>query len=201
MPDPVGVGLARNSLSRGDRMARIGAVHRRRPPTMSARAVRRHCQPLMARAQAGQARHFTWHPERMAVVAAYVTNQIRERYPDLRVPPHGVWRRFEAQGVDRWGAVAQEHGLAAQGARLERARARIDLAVTTALLGAHVLSHWHFRDAVSGHTLMGSEAISVASLRWWSAGALSSDPHQPCRTDAVALERLLTPDLERHGEV
>ena len=111
------------------------------------------------------------------------------------MPPHGVWRRFEAQGVDRWGAVAQEHGLAAQGARLERARARIDLAVTTALLGAHVLSHWHFRDAVSGHTLMGSEAISVASLRWWSAGALSSDPHQPCRTDAVALERLLTPDL------
>lgn len=162
---------------------------------MSVRAVRRHCQPLMARAQAGQARHFTWHPERMALVAAYVTSQIRERYPDLRVRPHGVWRRFEAHDIDRWGAVAQAHGLASGPCRLERARAQVDLAFTAALLGAHVLSQWHYRDAASGHTLMGSEAISVASLRWWSGGALSSDPHQPCRTDAVALERLLTPDL------
>ncbi|WP_290640295.1 DUF1688 family protein, partial [Aquabacterium sp.] len=91
------------------------------PTLMSAQAVRRHSAAIMALAQAGQARHFTWHPERMALVSAYVSNVIRQRYPDLDVPYHSRWRHFEYGGVDRWAVVAREHGLDAPSARLERA--------------------------------------------------------------------------------
>ncbi|MBI2733722.1 MAG: DUF1688 family protein [Aquabacterium sp.] len=162
---------------------------------LSARAVRDHSTAIMSLAQAGRARHFTWHPERMAVVSAYVSNLIRQRYPDLKVPYHSRWRHFEAGGVDRWSAIAREHGLDAMSARLERARARVDLAITSVLLDAGAGPSWQYRDQSSGQTLGRSEGLGVASLRWWAAGGLSSDPHRPCLADAKGLERVQTADL------
>lgn len=162
---------------------------------LSAHAVRTHSQAIMALAIAGQARHFTWHPERMALVSAYVTGVIRQRYPDLKVPYHSRWRHFESGGVDRWAQLAHEHALHAPSARLERARARVDLAVISVLLDAGSGPSWHYADLPTGQTLARSEGLGVASLRWWAGGGLSSDPHQPCRTDALGLERVQTADL------
>lgn len=162
---------------------------------MSAQAVRRGSSVIMALAQAGQARHFTWHPERMALVSAYVSNVIRQRYPGLDVPYHSRWRHFESGGVDRWAGVASEHGLNVPSARLERARARVDLAFTCMLLDAGAGPSWHYTDQPGAQRLTRSEGLSVAGLRWWSSGALSSDPHQPGRVDACGLERVLTADL------
>lgn len=162
---------------------------------LSAQAVRLHCQALMARAQAGLARHFTWHPERMALVSAYVTQVIRERHPDLRVPRHSRWRHFAAGNVDRWAQVASRHGLDRPAMRLERARARVDLAVISVLLDASAGAAWGYADLSTGQQLAGAEGLGVASLHWWAGGALSSDPHHPCRADAVGLERLPTADL------
>lgn len=162
---------------------------------LCAQAVRTHSAAIMALAQVGQARHFTWHPERMAVVSAYVSGVIRQRYPDLKVPYHSRWRHFEAGGVDRWSAVASEHGLDAPSARLERARARVDLAVVSVLLDAGAGPSWHYQDQASGQTLTRSEGLGVASLRWWAGGGMSSDPHHPCQADAQGLERVQTADL------
>jgi len=162
---------------------------------LGAQAIRAHSAAIMALAQSGQARHFTWHPERMALVSAYVTGVIRQRYPDLRVPYHSRWRHFEAGGVNRWAAVAHEQGLDAVHARLERARARVDLAVISVLLDAGAGPSWQYRDLATGQTLNRSEGLGVASLRWWAAGGLSSDPHQPCRADAAGLERVQAADL------
>lgn len=162
---------------------------------LSAQAVRRHSTAIMSLAQSGKARHFTWHPERMALVSAYVTNVIRQRYPDLKVPYHSRWRHFEAGGVDRWSAVAREHGLDAHSARLERARARVDLAVISVLLDAGAGPSWQYKDVPSEQTHGRSEGLGVASLRWWAAGGLSSDPHHPCQADAIGLERVQTADL------
>ena len=162
---------------------------------LSAQAVRMHSQAIMALAQEGKARHFTWHPERMALVSAYVTGVIRERYPDLKVPYHSRWRHFEAGGVDRW--LATEHELALDGPhqRLARARARVDLAVVSVLLDAGAGPTWQYLDAPSGQTLVRSEGLGVASLRWWANGGLSSDAHDPARADADGLERVQTADL------
>jgi hypothetical protein len=162
---------------------------------LSAQAVRQHSAAIMALAQEGRARHFTWHPERMAVVSAYVTGVIRQRYPDLNVPYHSRWRHFEAGGADRWATLAHEQGLDAPAARLERARARVDLAMISVLLDAGAGPSWKYQDLPTSQTLTRSEGLGVASLRWWAAGGLSSDPHQPCRTDAQGLERVLTADL------
>lgn len=162
---------------------------------LSAQAVRAHSRAIMALAQAGKARHFTWHPERMALVSAYVTGVIRQRYPDLKVPYHSRWRHFEAGELDRWSQVAHEHGLDGPTARLERARARIDLAITSVLLDAGSGPSWQYLDVPSGQTLTRSEGLGVASLRWWASGGLSSDPHHPCQADAIGLERVQTADL------
>ena len=162
---------------------------------LQADAVRRHSQAIMALAQQGQARHFTWHPERVELVSAYVTGVIRDRYPDLKVPYHSRWRHFEAGGVDRWAQVSHEAGLDGASARLQRARARIDLAVVSVLLDAGAGPSWQFNDGGSGQTLVRSEGLGVASLRWCASGVLSSDPHEPLRADADGLERVQTADL------
>jgi len=154
---------------------------------LSAQAVRRSAQALMQAAQAGQSRYFTWHPERMAVAAAYVAGVIREQYPDLRVPYHSRWRHFEAGGLDRWAMVAHQHGLDGPAARLERARARVDLVVISVLLDAGAGASWRYDDAETGQTLTRSEGLGVASLRWWAKGALSSSPAHPLRADAQTL--------------
>jgi len=154
---------------------------------LSAQAVRSHSQAVLALAEADEARHFTLHPERMDVVAAYVLQVIRDRYPDLKVPYHSRWRHFEAGGADRWGLVADSTGLAAPHKRLERARARVDLAITSVLLDAGAGPTWTYQDAPSGQSLSRSEGLGVASLRWWAAGGLSSDPHHPAQADAQGL--------------
>ena len=157
---------------------------------LSAKAVRRAASAIMQAAQAGQATHFTWHPERVAVAAAYVAGVIRERYPDLKVPYHSRWRHFEAGGLDRWAMVAHQHGLDGHTARLERARARVDLVVISVLLDAGAGAAWSYADAETGQTLTRSEGLGVASLRWWAQGALSSHPQHPTQADAKALARV-----------
>ncbi len=162
---------------------------------LTAQAVRQHSQAILARAQAGQARHFTWHPERIDLVGAYVGGVIRERYPALNVPYHARWRHFEAGGADRWAALSHEHGLDGAHHRLQRARARVDLAVVSVLLDAGAGPAWRYTDAATRQLLERSEGLGVASLRWWAAGGLSSDPHEPLRADAIGLERVQTADL------
>jgi len=151
---------------------------------LRADAVRSHCAEIMALAEDGCAPHFLWHAQRLPETAAYVADTIRLRYSDLNVPYHSRWRHFEAGGVDRWGALAQSHGLS--GAEL--ARARIDLVIPSVLLDAGAGAEWRYRDAGSGMELGRSEGLGVASLNLFASGALSSDPKQPLRADAAALQ-------------
>ena len=162
---------------------------------LTARGVRRQCQALMARAQANETRHFTWHPERMELVSAYVTRVLRERHPDLQVPPYSRWRHFEAGGVDRWAQIEAQQGWGRPTRRLERARARVDLAVVSVLLSAAPGAAWRYIDLPTGQHLTGAEGLAVASLRWWAEGAVSSDPRHPGRADAEGLADVLAADL------
>src|SRR5690606_5158455 len=168
---------------------------------LCASAVRRHSAAILTLAQQGRARHFTFHPERMDVVAAYVAQLIRQRYPDLQVPYHSRWRHFEAGGVGRWAALAAWQGLAGKGSRLARARARIDLAVVSVLLDAGAGPAWRYADHESGQELARSEGLGVASLRWWAAGGLSSDPAQALQADAAGLARVQASDVARAFQV
>lgn len=153
---------------------------------LNAEAVRRQCAQIMARAERDAATHFTWHPERLDAVAAYVADTIRLQYPDLQVPYHSRWRHFEAGGIDRWGSLAALAGLHGS----ERARTRIDLVIPSVLLDAGAGPDWHFLDQPHAAQLARSEGLGVASLALFARGALSADRGQPLRSDASALAAL-----------
>ncbi len=156
---------------------------------LTAQAVRRQCAQIMALAERGAAAHFTWHPERLDQVAAYVADTIRLRYPDLKVPYHSRWRHFEAGGADRWQQLAAVAGLRGS----ERARTRIDLVIPSVLLDAGAGPDWRYID-MSDQThpveLTRSEGLGVASLGLFASGALSAERDHPLRSDASALAAL-----------
>lgn len=159
----------------------------RRPETIRAR-----CHALLALAERDALPHFTFHPARLPAAADYVTETIRQNYPDLRIPYHARWRHFAAGGVDRWGALAAR--LAGEGTEAV-ARRRIDLCVVSVLLDAGAGPAWSFTEP-DGTRSNRSEGLAVASLHAFAAGLFSSDPADPLRVDA---EALLALDAARLG--
>src|SRR5439155_345736 len=106
------------------------------------------------------------------------------RYPDLDVPYHSRWRHFETGGIDRKAEL--DRALAGRGAA-DRARAHIDLTVTSALLDAGAGAAWGFFEAESGQRYTRSEGLAVASFRAFMRGAFSARQDDPLRVDASAL--------------
>lgn len=155
---------------------------------LTASAVRARCEAIMAAAERGDTRHLTWQPALLQQAATYVADTIRERYPTLEVPYHSRWRHFEAGGVDRWSPIAATLPQDAA----ERARARIDLAITSVLLDAGAGPAWRYVDAATGCTLARSEGLGVASLRLFVSGAFSGRAGAPLEANASALSKLAT---------
>jgi hypothetical protein len=164
---------------------------------LTAGAIRTHCAEVARPAMEGRSAHFRWREERLPGVAAYVVDVIRDRYPDLRVPIHSRWRHFEAGGIDRWAKLAAAHGLDVASARVERARAAIDLAIPSVLLDAGAGPEWRYREAATGEVFARSEGLAIASLRLFASGLLSSDRADPLRADALALAKLRADDIAR----
>jgi len=160
---------------------------------LSASAVRQRCAAIMAAAERGQTRHLAFREERLSPTAAYVADTIRLRYPTLDVPYHSRWRHFEAGGIDRFGTIAAN----LPGDSAEKARARIDLAITSVLLDAGAGPSWRYRDEATGSTLARSEGLAVASLRLFAAGAFSARAEAPFVADAEVLAALETTTLAK----
>ena len=152
---------------------------------LTAAAIRTHCAEVAGEAIADRSAYFHWHEARLAPVAAYVVDVIRNRYPDLRVPFHSRWRHLEAGGVDRWGQLAASRGL--QG--IERAKAAIDLVIPSVLLDAGAGAEWRFREAATGREFARSEGLAIASLELYAKGGLD------------ALERIRADDIARAFQV
>ncbi|HUG38546.1 MAG TPA: DUF1688 family protein, partial [Candidatus Limnocylindrales bacterium] len=150
-------------------------------------AVRERAAAVLARGLDGQLRHFRVDLGRLADVADLVARVTRERYPDLRVPLHSRWRHFDAGGRDR---AAELHAALAPVAPDERARAKIDLAVTSVLLDAGAGPDWRYVEPGTSTAYTRSEGLAVASFRLFAAGLFAADPATPWRADAGALEQL-----------
>jgi hypothetical protein len=164
---------------------------------LTAGAIREHCEEVAREALEGRSAHFRWHAERLPSVAAYVVDVIRSRYPSLEVPIHSRWRHIEAGGIDRWGALCAAHGLAGAAARMERAKAAIELVVPSVLLDAGAGPAWRYREPASGRELARSEGLAVASVALFASGALSANPREPLRSDALALEGITADVIAR----
>jgi hypothetical protein len=154
---------------------------------LSAAAVRERCALVLAAAERGETRHFRLDPGRFDEAVRRVIAVTRHRFPDLRVPLHSRWRHFDVGGIHRALLIAP-------GADpVERARARLDLAIVSVLLDAGAGRGWNYREAETGLLLGRSEGLAVASLRAMQAGLFSADPARPWRADAAALAAM-TPE-------
>jgi hypothetical protein len=125
--------------------------------------------------------------ERVPATADFVAKVVRGRYPRLDPPVHARWRHFVFAGRDLWQEIASRRDWRDTQAR---ARAEFDLVITSVLLDAGAGPDWRYHDAPTGLTLGRSEGLALASLRWFEAGGLSTDPGDPLRADAAALRKV-----------
>jgi len=148
-------------------------------------AIRERADAVLAHGLHGGLRHFAIDLARLDTAAELVAGVTRQRYPGMAVPLHSRWRHFDAGGIDRAAELERTLGhLPAD----ERARARIDLAVTSVLLDAGAGPDWTYRERESGMVFTRSEGLAVASIRLFAAGFFSSERATPWRADARGLQ-------------
>ncbi|NJK64723.1 MAG: URC4/urg3 family protein [Synechococcaceae cyanobacterium SM2_3_1] len=150
-------------------------------------AVRERCYQLFNLACENRLQHFRCDLSRLGAVADYVIEVTRRQYPSLQIPWHSRWRHFEAGGIPRLQHLNQ--GLV-ELSSLEQTRARLDLVVVSVLLDAGSGGDWCYRETATNQVYRRSEGLAVASLEMFMRGMFSSDPDQPLRVDAPALQSL-----------
>lgn len=148
---------------------------------LTAAAVRERAHELLTAALAGEVEAWRVDLTRLEAAADLTVQVVRESYPDLDVPFHARWRHFAVGGRDLW---AERTGDLAW-SREEAGRAAFDLAIVSVLLDAGAGMNWRYRDLATGQALARSEGLAIASLRLFESGALSSDPSEPLRADAL----------------
>ena len=146
---------------------------------LTAGAVRARAHELLAIAEADGLAEWRLDLSRLEAAADLTAQVVRENYPDLKVPFHARWRHFTAAGRDLWAEAEKPTDPKAL------ARAAFDLVIPSVLLDAGAGAAWRYRDAATGAELGRSEGLGVASLRLFQSGALSSDPSDPLRADAL----------------
>ena len=162
--------------------ARAAVALLRRPD-----AIRQRCGNILDAGLAGRLDHFDVALGRLPAVAECVADVTRRRYPSLDIPYHSRWRHLDAGGLRRGEAFRAAISALPPD---EQGRAKIDLIAVSVLLDAGAGGDWRFREVQTGQTFARSEGLAVASFRMFEAGVFSSDPSDPWRADARALEEL-----------
>ncbi|HKP80120.1 MAG TPA: DUF1688 family protein [Phenylobacterium sp.] len=146
---------------------------------LSASAVRACAQEMLQLAQDWRLADWQVDLSRLDVAADLTAETVRLNYPDLDVPFHARWRHFVVDGRDLWAERDKPSD------PVELGRAAFDLVIPSVLLDAGAGPAWRYRDAATGAVLGRSEGLGVASLRFFESGALSADPADPLRADAL----------------
>jgi len=146
---------------------------------LTAAVVRNRAHEMLAIAESGGLAEWRLDLSRLEAAADLTAETVRLNYPDLKVPFHARWRHFVVDGRDLWAEREKPSDPAALG------RAAFDLVIPSVLLDAGAGAAWRYRDAATGAVLGRSEGLGVASLRFFESGAMSSDPADPLRADAL----------------
>jgi Protein of unknown function (DUF1688) len=150
----------------------------------STRAIRERANAVFDAVKSDRSTYWRVDESQLDHAADVVAQVTRERYPDLRIPYHSRWRHFEAGGRDRYALFLNTLGnvIAA-----ERARAEIDLAVTSVLLDAGAGPDWKFVERGANQVFTRSEGLGVASFHAFMQGAFSSVEPKPFQADVQGL--------------
>jgi hypothetical protein len=147
---------------------------------LSSAAVRERAHELLAAALAGEIAEWRVDLGKLEATADLTADVVREAYPDLAVPFHARWRHFTVEGRDLWAEREKPWSDLA-----DLGRAAFDLAITSVLLDAGAGPAWRYVDRATGAMLGRSEGLGIASFRMFEAGAMSSDPDDPLKADAL----------------
>jgi hypothetical protein len=160
--------------------------------TFKAERVRLVANNLLDRALADKLDHVSVDMSKLDQALIQVLEITKQTYPDFQIPPYGVWRLFEAGGVDRWSALASARNFQSADELLAAAS---DLAILAAYMDVHTPQGWSYEDTMAGTEVKGREAAALAVINMFAAGSFSSDPVDPFRVDAGALIRLDVEEL------
>ncbi|NOG68945.1 DUF1688 family protein [Roseicella sp. DB1501] len=157
------------------------------PEAVRSRAAEIHALGLEDRLQA-----WRLQPERLAAAADAVAAVVRDRHPDLRVPPHTRWRHLLPDGASLLALIAArlDHDPAAL------LRARMDLIILSVLLDAGAGMSWRYIDLETGRCHTRSEGLALASLAMFARGDFADDGRSP-RADAARLAGMTAEALGR----
>lgn len=146
--------------------------------------IRRKAHMMLALAAEDRLDHVGVDLDRLDTAVATVLETTRENYPDFQIPPYGVWRSFEAGGIDRWQAMASARGF-------ETAEQMLAGAADLALLGIAMSTlhpaGWRYEDRMTETVATGTTASALAAFHMFASGSFSSEMTDPYRVDAGAL--------------
>ncbi len=143
-------------------------------------------------AENGSLEHVSVDTSKLDQALIRVLETTKQTYPDFQIPPYGVWRQFEAGGVDRWSALASAREFQTAD---ELLAAAADLAILAAYMITRTAAGWTYEDTMAGTVSTGRQAVALAAINMFAAGSFSSDVSDPFRVDADALIRLETEEL------
>lgn len=138
--------------------------------------------------------YFAYNADKMQPTVDYVLTVIRKNYPDLQIPFHSRWGHFRVGGTDRSKQFETTND------KLELARIKLDLVITSVLLDAGAGATWKYLEESSGKHFNRSEGLGVASLYMFKSGVMSSDK-KSWKADAEGLQSVTAADLEKHFQV
>ncbi len=157
---------------------------------LSPEAIRKQAKNIFDLTVSGQGL-FEYHPEKLKPTVEYVLTVIRKNYPSLEIPFHSRWGHFRVGGIDRVKALDQKlSGFD----KMEQARIKLDLVITSVLLDAGAGATWKYFEKVSSKEFSRSEGLGVASLDMFLAGTFASDRKSLC-ADASGLKKVTTADI------
>lgn len=140
---------------------------------------------------------FSYHPEKLKPTEDYVLSVIKKNYPSLEIPFHSRWGHFRVGGIDRVQKLDQ---VLCSYDKMEKARIKLDLVITSVLLDAGAGASWKYFEKDSQKSFSRSEGLGVASLHLFLAGKLSSKP-KALQADAEGLKKLSTADINEYFQV
>nr|WP_319385792.1 DUF1688 family protein [uncultured Roseibium sp.] len=156
------------------------------------REIRRRSQDLLTLAADEKLRHVQVDLSRLGDALLVLLETTKETYADFHIPPYGVWRDFEAGGIDRWAALADARSF--EGAE-NMLTAAADLAVLAAYMKTMHPPGWSFEDPMTGTRVSGRQASALAAFHMFAAGSFSSEMTDPDRVDAETLIRMEKDEL------
>ena len=117
---------------------------------MTPHAVRARANLLLDKALEGELSHVAVDIGALDPLSDSLAARIRAEWPDLALPFHSVWRRFEAGGHDRFAGLAASRQWPDV---REMGRAAFDMALVAGFIGPAAPDGWGFADALTGGTL------------------------------------------------